>query len=117
MKHVCIFIFIFIFLFVGCNPREYKSILKPTVKADKNKYFDNREVDIEAWLSYYTWKLKNEGYSSAIKVLPDSNALESGVWKFIKTKSSTFDNNISSLTGQPIGNFAENVITSLNTMR
>jgi len=75
-----------------------------TTKLDDDKYFEITEVEIGAWLSYYSWVLENEGYFAAMKVLPDSNALEPEVWKFIRTKAAVYDERLTS-SGQPIGFF------------
>jgi hypothetical protein len=75
-----------------------------TTKLDDNIYFEITEVEIGAWLSYYSWVLENEGYFAALKVMPDSNAFEPEVWKFIRTKSAVYDERRTS-SGQPIGFF------------
>jgi len=84
-----------------------------TVKINDSIYLDQTEVTVHAWLSFYTWKLLNEGPVSANKVLPDSNAVNRLVWDYIKNKSSEFSNSISSSTFQPLGNFQTNCDESI----
>lgn len=100
-------ILILLFLILcSCNNRQYDSIVrKSAIKINDKIYFDNFEVDLESWCSYYTWKLQHEGPPAAAKVLPDSTKVEPGVWKFLTTKAPIFDDNVAMLTYQPIGNF------------
>ncbi len=41
-----------------------------TVKVDDNLFFDQTEVDVGSWLSYYTWVLNHEGQEAARKFFP-----------------------------------------------
>jgi formylglycine-generating enzyme required for sulfatase activity len=85
------------------------------VRYNKNYFIDKTEVDIASWLSYYTWKLENEGIESADKVLPDSTAVVSEVWKFIRHKCSKKNNQGGYYTNQIIGNFCDECKELLDT--
>jgi hypothetical protein len=74
-------------------------------KINDSVYIDIAEVDVHAWLSYYTWKLNYEGQTAANKVLPDKNAIDPEIWEYINSKSNYFSGFESSLTNQPLGNF------------
>lgn len=74
--------------------------------------FDESEVDIGSWLSYYTWKLKNEGIESAQKVLPDSMEVLPEVWQYINHRCEPSDGMIVSIYMgryglQPMGDFCK----------
>ncbi len=77
------------------------------VKLDNNTYFDITEIDVGSWLSYYTWKLENEGFLAAQKVLPDSTAVSVEVWKLIKSKSKIYRKEYGNYTNQHIGYFKD----------
>jgi len=100
--------FVTIVLVSGCVLMALFSTAQPagTVKLSEGKYFEATEVDIGAWLSYYSWMLENEGYFAALKVLPDSNSLDPDVWKFITTKTAVYNERLAS-TGLPIGFFSK----------
>ena len=81
--------------------------IKPysSVKVDKDVYFDETEIDVGSWLSYYTWVLEHEGYNAALKVLPDSTAITSELWSYISNQSPYLLEVIGRYTGEPIGFF------------
>ena len=76
-----------------------------SVKLNDSTYIDETEVDVKAWLSFYTWTLEHQGLKAAQGLLPDSNAIKPDIWNYIKTKSSIYNSNISSLTTLPVGYF------------
>lgn len=102
-NYLAIIIIFFGFIFYGCivskNSIKYSSI----VKIQDNIYFDETEVDVGSWISYYSWILENKGWNEAQKVLPDSSALEPEVWKYINHKSAEGLNILGRYTGQPVG--------------
>ena len=108
------FVIISILLISGCIVTKESSRLFGTVKFDNNIYFDEVEVDVGSWLSYYTWLLEHEGIKSAQKVLPDSNAVEPEVWKYINTKSNIYSNRDGRITFQPIGFYCEKCSNFIN---
>lgn len=81
--------------------------IKPfgTVKVDKDVYFDETEVDVGSWLSYYTWVLGHDGYNAALKVLPDSTAIAPELWSYISNQSPYLLEDIGRYTGESIGFF------------
>lgn len=88
----------------GCisfQPMRYSG----TVNLTDSLRIDQTEINVHAWLSYYTWKLQNEGPVAAGKVLPDSSAVDRVVLDYIMTKSSEFSNCLSIYTKQPLGYF------------
>lgn len=102
-KHLYIFILFACFIsFVQAQNRPYA-----TVKIAKDVYFDETEVDVGSWLSYYSWVLIHEGFEEAQKVLPDSAAIEPELWAYIKNKSAYYIDNPGCYTLQPIGYFAK----------
>lgn len=76
-----------------------------SVKLDSITYFDQLEVNVESWLSYYTWMLQNKGYDSAQAVLPDSTAVPKEVWAYIKLGSPEFNKGLGIHTLKPVGYF------------
>ncbi len=76
-----------------------------TVKLLDGVYFDQTEVTVASWLSYYTWILEHEGYNEAKKVLPDSNSIEPLLWKYISKKSQNYIETPASYSLQPVGYF------------
>ncbi|OFY31147.1 MAG: hypothetical protein A2309_06945 [Bacteroidetes bacterium RIFOXYB2_FULL_35_7] len=76
-------------------------------KIDNNFYIDQTEIDIGSWLSYYSWILEHDGYNAAHKILPDSTAVNSDVWKYIKTKTTDYIDIPGQFTNYPIGYFPE----------
>jgi formylglycine-generating enzyme required for sulfatase activity len=76
-----------------------------TRKINDSIYVDESEIDIGSWLSYYSWTLKYEGLSAAQKLLPDSNAIDLEIWKYINSKSPNINNTLAHSTGLPIGFF------------
>lgn len=77
------------------------------VRISDDMYFDQTEVDVGSWLSFYTWVLVHEGYEVAQQVLPDSSALEQELWEYIKEKSTNYITIEASYSQQPIGYFAK----------
>ncbi len=67
-------------------------------------YVDETEVTVDSWISYYYWKLLNEGVDQAIAVLPDSNAVSKNCWVYIQQVKPSNPNavitRIASYTGQ-----------------
>jgi formylglycine-generating enzyme required for sulfatase activity len=88
-------------ILTGCKLDKITSSKKVGI----NKYIDQTEIDVRAWLSYYTWKLENEGIDSAKSVLPDSTAVDSLVWVLIQLKTNDFSKDLSVFTFQPLGRF------------
>jgi formylglycine-generating enzyme required for sulfatase activity len=82
--------------------------LSATGKLNDTTYFDNTEIDVKSWLSFYSWTLKNNGIQSAKEVLPDSSAIEPELWLYIKKGSKTFINDLAGYSLQPIGYFDRN---------
>jgi len=78
-----------------------------TVKTSEVSFFDQTEVDVGSWLSYYTWTLIHEGYEAAQKVLPDSSAVEPELWTYIKGKSADYIDVQGAYSLQPIGYFGK----------
>jgi uncharacterized protein (TIGR02145 family) len=78
-----------------------------TVKVDDNLFFDQTEVDVGSWLSYYTWVLNHEGQEAARKVLPDSSAIEPEVWQYIRKRTMNYIETVAAYSGQPIGLFSK----------
>lgn len=78
-----------------------------TIKLNMNTYIDETEIDVKSWLSYYTWKLENEGIDSAIKVLPDSTAVDTAVWRLIKLKYPYYSYSEGTYSLQPLGYFSQ----------
>jgi formylglycine-generating enzyme required for sulfatase activity len=76
-----------------------------SVKINDSTYMDETEVDVKAWLSFYSWTLEHQGLEAAQELLPDSVSLKSDIWVYIKTKTSIYNSNISSLTTLPVGYF------------
>lgn len=97
--------------------------IKPfgSVKVDKDVYFDETEVDVSSWLSYYTWMLEHEGYNAALKVLPDSAKVSPEVWMYIIKRSPFLLEDEGRYTKEPIGffekPFTENKITGIRTTK
>jgi formylglycine-generating enzyme required for sulfatase activity len=104
-KHIrfCLVI-MFVFLTIFLNAKD-----KPfgMVKVDTDVYFDETEINVGTWLSYYTWVLIHGGFEAAQKVLPDSNAVEPELWAYIKRKSTDYLDEQGSYTLQPIGYFGK----------
>jgi formylglycine-generating enzyme required for sulfatase activity len=69
-------------------------------------YIDETEVTVNSWISYYNWRLLNEGIEKAKEVLPDSNGVSRNIWLYIQsakpTNKSTFITTYGTHTGQPI---------------
>jgi formylglycine-generating enzyme required for sulfatase activity len=87
---------------ISFRPARYAS----TVKMGKNFYVDQSEIPVHAWLTYYNWILKHEGTEAALKVLPDSNAVEPEVWELIACKPThSFPKYISPTTNLPFEGF------------
>jgi len=78
-----------------------------TVKVTDSLSVDEREVDLQAWLSYYTWLQENEVEIVSRRALPDTNAIEPIVWQLIKNKSSRMNKDVSLFTYQYIGYYDE----------
>lgn len=105
MKTIIKFIALALFTHIGIlHPAEAQKKPIGTVKVN-NVYFDQTEVTVGAWLSYYSWVLKNRGYEEAKKILPDSSAVEPAVWQYIKTSSPKYDDYLILPTNQPLGHF------------
>jgi uncharacterized protein (TIGR02145 family) len=105
-------LFTIIFLFFLSTPAISKERPFATVEVGKDIYFDETEVDVGSWLSYYTWVLMHKGTDEAQKVLPDSNAVEPEVWKYISVKSNEFFEVQGAYTNEPIGYFRKKCIES-----
>lgn len=77
-----------------------------TIKISDEVYFDETEVDVASWLSFYTWTIVHEGFGEAQKLLPDSNAIEPVIWRYIKKKPAEFINFEARYTQLPVGYFS-----------
>lgn len=75
------------------------------VEVSKNVYFDETEIDVGSWLSYYSWVLVHKGTNEAQKILPDSSALEPELWGYLKKKTNNFIDAKARYTLQSIGYF------------
>jgi len=84
-----------------------------TVKINDTLNIDEREVDVQAWLSYYTWLQENEVDLVSRRALPDSNAMEPIVWQLIKNKSTRMNKEVSLFTYQYIGNYDADTYESI----
>jgi hypothetical protein len=71
-------------------------------------YIDKTEVDVSSWLSYYTWILEHEGIDAAEKIFPDSIAVDSKVWKYIKHSCINYNNHTGYYSMQRVGYFCDN---------
>jgi len=77
------------------------------VRVDENIFFDETEINVGSWLSYYSWVLSHGGFEVAQKTLPDSSAIEPELWAYIKRKSTDYLDKQGTFTLQPIGYFAK----------
>jgi formylglycine-generating enzyme required for sulfatase activity len=84
-----------------------------TVKINDTLNIDEREVDVQAWLSYYTWLQENEVDLVSRRAMPDSNAIDPIVWQLIKNKSSRMNKEVSLFTYQYIGNYDADTYESI----
>lgn len=75
-----------------------------TVKINDSIYFDDAEITVGSWLSFYSWTLEHDGYKAAQRLLPDSNSVEPEVWRYINTRSETYNDRVMN-TGKPLGFF------------
>jgi uncharacterized protein (TIGR02145 family) len=117
IRGYCIVIgFCFAYIYTSAQIKPFGS-----VKVDKDVYFDETEVDVGSWLSYYTWVLENEGYNAALKVLPDSTKVAPEVWTYIMKQSPLLLEDEGRYTREPIGFFEkpfnENEITGIRTTK
>ncbi len=71
-------------------------------------YFDESEINVASWLSFYSWTLKHEGLEEAKKLLPDSNAILPALWVYINQNSSDYLDIKARYSLQPIGYFDKN---------
>jgi uncharacterized protein (TIGR02145 family) len=78
-----------------------------TIKVTNDLYFDETEVDVASWLSYYSWIIIHEGLGAAQKVLPDSSAVEPELWAYIKNKSTDYIDMQARYSLQPVGYFGK----------
>lgn len=97
-------IFVLVF-FVSITNAQERPIA--TIKAGNDIYFDETEIDVASWLSYYSWTIIHEGFDSAQKVLPDSSAIEPELWAYIKNKSTDYINMQARYSLQPVGYFGK----------
>jgi hypothetical protein len=93
---------------INCTSTRNVYRLYAAVRINDSAYFDETEVDVRSWLSFYTWTLEHQGVTEALKLLPDSNSIDSQIWQLIRKKSHVYNTNICGLTGQPIGFFENN---------
>ncbi len=114
MRRILILFTITIFI-IGCITSKQLSYFN-TINIEKNLFMDQYEVNVEAWLSYYSWIYKNNGKKEALKVLPDSSCVGESVW-FLMTNQTNYynENALSSITTQPIGYFSSEHFDSINT--
>jgi len=99
-------LFVFNILSIKAQDKPYS-----TIKYDTGIFFDQTEVDVGSWLSYYTWTLIHKGYEAAQKVLPDSSAVEPELWDYIKGKSADYIDVQGAYSMQPIGYFGKECST------
>ena len=78
-----------------------------SVVLNDSVYFDETEVDIGTWVSYYFWLQKNEGYESAKNALPDSSLIEPEIWQYFRTKLIELDDEKGRYSLQPLGYIAK----------
>ena len=78
-----------------------------TIRISDNVYFDETEIDVASWLSFYTWTIVHEGFGEAQKILPDSNAIEPELWSYIRSKSTDFVSFEARYTQLPVGYFGK----------
>lgn len=97
-KYILLIVSCFAFLTVTAQIKP-----KASIKVDKDVYFDETEVDVGSWLSYYTWVLENVGYNSALKVLPDSTAIAPELWSYISNRSPYLLEEVGKYTDKSIG--------------
>ncbi|PKP11438.1 MAG: hypothetical protein CVU09_04000 [Bacteroidetes bacterium HGW-Bacteroidetes-4] len=76
-----------------------------TIRISDDVYFDETEIDVASWLSFYTWTIVHEGFGKAQKLMPDSNAIEPELWNYIKSKSTDFVSFEARYTQLPVGYF------------
>ena len=97
-----ILLFVFSVISIDAKERPYG-----TVKVTNDVYFDETEIDVGSWLSYYSWVLVHEGKDAAQKVLPDKNAIEEELWTYINNNSADYIASLGAYSLQPIGNFGK----------
>lgn len=96
-----LFFGIFVYAVVAQEP------LFSTIRISDDVYFDETEIDVASWLSFYTWTIVHEGLGEAQKLLPDSNAIEPELWQYIKNKSTDFISYEARYTQLPVGYFGK----------
>lgn len=87
-----------------------------TVKVDEGIYFDETEIVVGTWLSFYTWTLINEGYEAAQQLLPDSNAIEPILWEYIKRGATQPFDRLAPYTLLPIGYFEKQCVAEVKQL-
>jgi len=81
-----------------------------TIRISDDVYYDETEIDVASWLSFYTWTIVHEGFGEVQKILPDSNAVESELWSYIRSKSTDFLSFEARYTQLPVGYFGKDCI-------
>ena len=84
---------------------------------DDNLYVDKYEVNYGAWLSYYSWTLKNYGEKKASKILPDSSLIDPLIWSLFENHSTDFNTQPSFITRKPIGYFNSKIFDSIKNSK
>lgn len=103
-----LFLLLITTLLCGCITFSEKSLkYLSIVQISDTAFFDQTEVDVASWLSYYTWKRQHEGFEAAQKVLPDSMAVEPEVWTYMNHNTCPPLTYIGNYSSQPIGNYCE----------
>lgn len=102
-KTIQIIVVLLFFLLIEKSSAQNRPI--GTIKVDNGDFIDQTEIDVGSWLSYYTWLLNYKGYKVAQKALPDSSTIDSEVWRYIRKRTSKYNNKMALYSGQPIGFF------------
>ncbi len=76
-----------------------------SIQINDSLYFDQTEVDVASWLSFYSWVLINKGKQAARGILPDSTAVEPALWAYIISQTTNYVSLTGIYTGMPIGYF------------
>jgi formylglycine-generating enzyme required for sulfatase activity len=75
------------------------------VELNNSTYFDETEIMVEDWLSFYSSVIDRNGLKRAQKVLPDSTMVEPEVWKIFRNIKKKYNINNATHTTLPIGYF------------
>jgi formylglycine-generating enzyme required for sulfatase activity len=70
-------------------------------------YYDQTEVTVSSWLSFYTWLLENEGIEAAMDIIPEKCNVPETVWDYMNTKTEKDSYYSAPQTHMKLGHFAE----------